>query len=48
MLANFFNIYTGLKTVALVRKEDAVENMRKLGATKVIVTKDLKTSDEYA
>ena len=37
----------GIKTVALVRKEDAVKTVKDLGATKVVVTDGFKTADDY-
>ena len=36
----------GIKTVAIVRREDAAKTVQHLGATKVIVA-DFKTSEEY-
>ena len=38
----------GLKTVALVRREDAVQMLKDLGATKVVVVGKIKDDDEYA
>ena len=38
----------GLKTVAIVRKDDAVQMMKDLGATKVLVVGNIDNSDDYA
>ena len=39
---------TGIKTVAIVRKEDAVQMMKDLGATKLLVVGNIKSADEYS
>ena len=36
-----------MKTIAMVRKEDAMKTVKDLGATKVIVTGNFKTADNY-
>lgn len=39
--------HPGLKTIAIVRKEDAMQNMKDRGASKVLVLGDVKSADEY-
>ena len=44
---NTYNHITGFKSIVLVRKEDAVEDMRKEGADEVIVTGKFKTATDH-
>ena len=46
-LVTFFS-YVGIKSLAIVRKDDAVELVKKNGADKVIVIGKITNADDYA